>query len=82
VCNISLIGWANFNTLLEFGFLSSLLESLWVLITLVLSRSPCCIPLYSTVKTLKNKLELANLILLFAALSSLSKLGGLNVILT
>jgi hypothetical protein len=33
-------------------------------------------------KTLKNKLELVNLILLFAALSSLSKFDGLNMILT
>jgi hypothetical protein len=33
-------------------------------------------------KTLKNKLELVDLILLFAALSSLSNLEGLNKILT
>jgi hypothetical protein len=61
----------DFNTLWNFGFLSSLLESLWVLSTLIFSRSPCYIPLYSTTtytqeinKTHKNKLELANLILL------------------
>jgi hypothetical protein len=42
--------------------------------TLILLRTPCCIPLHSTVsytqegnKTLKNKLELVNLILLFIA---------------
>jgi hypothetical protein len=73
------VNWSDqldsFNTLLEFGLLSSLLESLWVLSTLVLSRSPCCIPLHITVtytqeenKTFKNKLELVNLILLFAVL--------------
>jgi hypothetical protein len=79
----------NFSTLLEFGFLSSLLESLWVLSTLVLSRSPCSISLYSTTtytqegnKTLKNKLEIVNLILLFNAPSSLSKLEGVYMILT
>jgi hypothetical protein len=33
-------------------------------------------------KTLKNKLELVNSILLFATLSSLSKLESLNMILT
>jgi hypothetical protein len=63
-----------FSTLLKFGILSSLLESLWVLSTLVLSITSCCIPLHSTMtytqdgnKTLTNKLELVNLILLFAA---------------
>jgi hypothetical protein len=57
----------DFSTLLEFGFLTSLMESFWVLSTLVLSRSPCCIPLYSTVtytqernKTYKNKVELVH----------------------
>jgi hypothetical protein len=40
--------YERFQHTLEFGFLSSLLESLWVLITLVLSRSPCCILLHST----------------------------------
>jgi hypothetical protein len=73
VCNTSLAGRTEFNTLLTFGFLTSLLESLWVLSRLVLSRSPCCIPLYSTAtytqernKTHKNKLELVNLILPWA----------------
>jgi uncharacterized membrane protein len=63
----------DFSTLLEFDFLTSLIESLWVLITVVLSRSPYCIPLYSMAtytqernKTYKNKLELVNLILLCA----------------
>jgi hypothetical protein len=65
-----LTGRRDFSTLRNFGFLSSLLESLWILSTLVLSRSPYCIPLYSTMaytqeinKTHKNKLDLANLIL-------------------
>jgi hypothetical protein len=73
MCNTGLTGWTDFNTLLEFDFLSSLIESLCVLSTLVLSRSPCCIPLYSTAtytqernKTHKNELELANLILYWA----------------
>jgi len=73
-CNTGLTGRTDFSTLLEFGFLTSLMESLWVLSTLVLSRSPCCIPLYSTAtytqernKTHENKLELVNLILLCAA---------------
>jgi hypothetical protein len=88
VCNTGLIGRTEFSTLLEFGFLTSLLESLWVLSTLIFSRSPCCIPLYSTMtytqernKTHKNKLELIN----FSSLShfsSLSKLEGINMILT
>jgi hypothetical protein len=63
----------DFGTLLEFGFLPSLMEFLWVLSTLVLSRSPCYIPLYSMMtytqernKTCKDKLELVNLILLCA----------------
>jgi hypothetical protein len=63
----------DFSTLLEFGFLPSLMEFLWVLSTLVLSRSPCYIPLYSMTtytqernKTCKNKIELVNLILLCA----------------
>jgi hypothetical protein len=69
-----LTGWALFNTLLEFDFLSSLLESLWILSTLILSRTLCCITLHSTStytqegdKTLKKKFEFVNLILLFAA---------------
>jgi hypothetical protein len=73
VCNTGLTGMTDFSTLLEFCFLTSLMESLWILSTLVLSRSPCCIPLYSTAtyiqernKTNKNKLELVNLILLCA----------------
>jgi hypothetical protein len=68
-----LAGMTDFSTLLEFGFLTLLMESLWVLSTLVMSRSPCCIPLYSTAtytqernKTYKNKLDLVNLILLCA----------------
>jgi hypothetical protein len=36
VCNTGLTDRIDFNTLLEFGLLSSLLESLWVLSTLVL----------------------------------------------
>jgi hypothetical protein len=71
--NTGLTGMTDFSTLLEFGFLISLMESLWVLSTLVLSRLPCCIPRYSTVtytqernKTYKNKLEFVNLILLCA----------------
>jgi hypothetical protein len=66
-----LIGMIDFSTLLEFDFLTSLMESLWVLSTLVLSRSSCCISLYSTAtytqernKIYKNKLEPVNLILL------------------
>jgi hypothetical protein len=69
-----LTGWALFNTLLEFDFLSSLLESLWILSTLILSRTLCCITLHSTAtytqegdKALKKKFEFVNLILLFAA---------------
>jgi hypothetical protein len=65
--------WTDFSTLLEFGFLTSLMESLLLLSTLVLSRSPCCIPLYTMMtytqernKAYKNKLELVNLILLCA----------------
>jgi hypothetical protein len=71
--SIGLTGRTEFSTLLEFGFLTSLLESFWVLGTLVLSWSPYCIPLYSTMtytqernKTNKNKLELVNLILPWA----------------
>jgi hypothetical protein len=54
-----------FSTLLKFCFLRSLLESHWVLSTLVLSRTPCFILLHSTAtytqegsKTLKNRLHL------------------------
>jgi hypothetical protein len=72
MCNTDLTGRIDFSTLLEFGFLTSVLESFWVLSTLVLSRSPCCIPLYSTMtytqernKTHKNRLELVTLILLW-----------------
>jgi hypothetical protein len=68
-----LTGVTDFSTLLEFGFLTSLVESRLVLSTLVWSRSPYCILLYSTVtytqernKTYKNKLELVNLILICA----------------
>jgi hypothetical protein len=43
-----LTGVRDFSTLLEFGFLTSLMETILVLSTLVLSRSPCCIPLCST----------------------------------
>jgi hypothetical protein len=71
VCNIGLTDRTDFNTLLKFDFLTSLLKSLWVLSTLILSRSPCYISLYSTMtytqernKTHKNKLDLVNLILL------------------
>jgi hypothetical protein len=73
MCNTDLTGMTDFSTLLKFGFLTSVMESLWVLSTLILSRSPCCIHLYSTVtytqernKTNKNKLEFVNLILLCA----------------
>jgi hypothetical protein len=68
---IGLTGVTDFSTLLEFGFFTLLMETILVLSTLVLSRSPCCIPLCSTAtytqersKTYKNKLELVNLILL------------------
>jgi hypothetical protein len=71
VFNTGLTDKTDFSTLLEFDFFTSLMESLWVLSTLVLLRSPYCIPLYITVtytqernKTYKNKLELVNLILL------------------
>jgi hypothetical protein len=73
VCYTGLTDMTDFSTLLEFGFLTSLMDSLWILSTLVLSRSPYCIPLYSMVtytqernKIYKNKLELVNLILLCA----------------
>jgi hypothetical protein len=68
-----LTGVTDFSTLLEFSFLTSLMETILILSTLVLSRSPCCIPLCSMMtytqeksKTYKNKLELVNLILLCA----------------
>jgi hypothetical protein len=71
VFNTGLTSMTDFNTLLKFGFLTSLMKSLWVLSTLVLSRSACRIPLYNTVtythernKIYKNKLDLVNLILL------------------
>jgi hypothetical protein len=77
-----------FNTLLEFGFLTSLLKSLWVLSTLVLSRSLCFIPLYSTVtytqernKTHKKAWS-CQLDFSLSRFWSLSKLEGINMILT
>jgi hypothetical protein len=83
VCNTCLTSRIEFNTLLEFDFLTSLLESFWVLSTLVLSRSPCCIPLYSTMtytqernKTHKNKLEHVNLIFPWAAFHLCLSLGA------
>jgi hypothetical protein len=67
-----LTGWTFLPHSKNFGFLTSLSKSLWVLRTLALSRLPCCISFYSTAtytqernKTLKNKLELVNLILFF-----------------
>jgi hypothetical protein len=68
-----LTGRTDFSTLLKFGLLTSLLESFWILTTLVLPKSPCCIHLYSTMtytqernKTHKNKIEFVNLIILYA----------------
>jgi hypothetical protein len=79
----------DFSTILEFGFLTSLIESLWVLSTLVLSRSPCCIPLYSTptytqereIKHIRINLSLSTWFF-FVSFSSLSKLEGISMILT
>jgi hypothetical protein len=78
----------DFSTLLEFGFLTSLIESLWVLSTLVLSRSPCYILFIVRWPILKREIKQIRINLclstwfFFVPFSSLSKLKGINMILT